>query len=733
MIRSVPETSAAKKIPYATPKRMDRRDPRLRISELFDPDISERLWAGLPGACRVDHIDKKNVPASYVSSIRHHKLGGAAGLNRSTTIALSWIDLPKAMTQEMAWIVHREIELGRYHSPTSFNCATRVLRAAVSAGSRRARAAESLLHLAPHEWVREAHAARMRGYHLGHYNDAQAGHLIKRWQDVLVYAYHTGDWWQLNVWNPILDSRVPQRQHEPQGRNVANFSRLTSTWLREAAKWWLSIWLEAERYSWSSLKSRLESMRVLQLHVDERGDCGPTLVVDRNDLGEFTRSLAQGLRTRTVQMGPRKGQPLGNERRRGDLSAIETFYRFMYDNRKEAARVLNEPRWLSLGPEHTVLFPLNEKPRGNLGRPTVDRVLEDEVLSQIAIGSELLALPKSEGGLGDVQAFHAFALQMRTGRRVNEILLMDFDPLLPLVVANDTDQANDLVARMRYAQTKVLTPGGGSIPVDSEIVAIIQAQQAIARAHMARYGRPDETPRYLFLRERMNRLGEHPYSAATFHLRLSELGKRLDIRDSMGRPVAISQTHNLRHTKATSLLNGGVPLHVVMRYLGHVTPAMTMHYAQTLSETAEREFLKYKRITADGRELTAEASDSFDLFHLGQRTDRVLPNGCCLLPPKQSCDRGNACLSCGMFTTDESHREELTRQLNETGRLIDVRRRAFEGRYGIAMPDDNVWLVTRQRECASLRKILTTLDEVNSSPGPTAVRGAGADERKEPA
>ena len=33
---------------------------------------------------------------------------------------------------------------------------------------------------------------------------------------------------------------------------------------------------------------------------------------------------------------------------------------------------------------------------------------------------------------------------------------------------------------------------------------------------------------------------------------------------------------------ATSLLNTGVPIHVVQRYLGHLSPAMTMHYAQTL-------------------------------------------------------------------------------------------------------------------------------------------------------
>lgn len=43
--------------------------------------------------------------------------------------------------------------------------------------------------------------------------------------------------------------------------------------------------------------------------------------------------------------------------------------------------------------------------------------------------------------------------------------------------------------------------------------------------------------------------------------------------------MRISRTHRFRHTRATDLINAGVPIHVVMRYFGHLTPTMTMHYA----------------------------------------------------------------------------------------------------------------------------------------------------------
>ena len=40
------------------------------------------------------------------------------------------------------------------------------------------------------------------------------------------------------------------------------------------------------------------------------------------------------------------------------------------------------------------------------------------------------------------------------------------------------------------------------------------------------------------------------------------------------------------------------------------------------------------------------------MLELDKRTDRILPNGWCLLPPRQICEQGNACLTCDKFATD---------------------------------------------------------------------------------
>jgi site-specific recombinase XerD len=43
--------------------------------------------------------------------------------------------------------------------------------------------------------------------------------------------------------------------------------------------------------------------------------------------------------------------------------------------------------------------------------------------------------------------------------------------------------------------------------------------------------------------------------------------------------------HKLRHTYATTLLNGGMSIEALMAVLGHVTPEMTLQYAQLASDT----------------------------------------------------------------------------------------------------------------------------------------------------
>ena len=709
------------------PRRVQRRDPRLPTSKMFDPAIAQRLWESLPPECRGDHFLKKNMPETYRGAIKPVVVGRPVKGDTGywTKCYLNFRDLPETMTWEIAWLIHREIELGRFISPDIFNAAARVLRTATTHGTKRGRSATSLLDLTPDEWLREVQFARMHGIELGMCNDRYAVRRIRALQDVLVYPYHKGQWWELNVWNPQLDPRVPQREHEPGGRNVVNFSHLTSPWLREGAKLWLSASLSNGQLTWSSALTRVNNLKWLQRYIDQRGDEGPCLTGDPHRLRPFIRGFCEMLLTHRISPGhANAGQLLGRNPRRQIMVSIEKFYQWMYDHREEAVHA--HPGWSTLRAEHCVLFRPEDKPRLTNRKAGDDMVLEADVVQRIAEGSDLLAKPRSEGGCGDIQAFHALMLLIRTGRRVNEILMMDFDPLIPLHRPPNEDDAedqhsDDFVARMRYQQTKIESSLPNTIPVDSEVVAIIKAQQQATRDLMAAMGEPDIQPRYLFLRTQANRRGLIPFSLATMHGHLKELTEKLAITDSVGHPVSISKTHRFRHTAATDLINAGVPLHVVMRYFGHISPEMTMHYAVTRSQTLEEEFLKYKKVTRDGRTAEIDSTDLFELIQIDKRADRVLPNGWCMLPPKQLCDKGNACLVCPKFVTDSTHEPELRGQLDATERLIASRQAAFTAKYGTPMGDDNVWLQGRHAEIESLNRILLSITDITHR----AVRGAG--------
>jgi hypothetical protein len=146
-------------------------------------------------------------------------------------------------------------------------------------------------------------------------------------------------------------------------------------------------------------------------------------------------------------------------------------------------------------------------------------------------------------------------------------------------------------------------------------------------------------------------------------------------------------------------------------------------YAATLASTAEREFLAMVKIGRDGRQIGMDRRDMLDVLQLDRRTDRILPNGYCLLPPVRSCDKGNACHGCDHFATDRSHLPEIRRQLAATGQLIERRQEQHAARYGEPMSDSSIWLEQRHAEIRSMRLEISALEATGDDI--SVVRGPG--------
>ncbi len=696
-------------------------------SHRHDAAILVRLWESVPPEFRLPRLSADTVPGRY--------RGGFATGGKSREVA-DVSALPEPMRHEVTWCMFRIIELGgRVQMPGTVMLVRRLTEVAADHG---ARAPQSLMNLPARTWLQELPLAvhRRRAKLPAPSSIMQMRQVLLRFLWLLDLAYDTRPWWQRESWQPMEDGRIPLRPHEPLGRQAIHFHRLTTRWLRHASQWHGKVSLETGALSWSTLDQRVFALTVFDAFLAGRGISEPRLAAGPVQVRLLMQDFLGHVRASKASRGPTKGQQVSPSHAKAVLGSVEQFYLFMHDHKDEAAVAVGEPRWRDLGAEHAGFYRRRELPRPRRRDPGAD-IIDDPTMTEIMGGIGLLGEPVSAGGLGDPQAMRIMMLQARLGRRISEILMLDVNPLAPIATRPQSSDPDALAARLRYQQTKI-DGAPDTVLVNAEVVAIIGEQQEWARAWLSEHAAPGARPRYLFLGLLFNRNADRPYVSATLHKTVTELAQRLNLRDATGRLVDFQRTHRFRHSKATSLLNAGVPIHVVQRYLGHLSPAMTMHYAQTLAATAEAEFLRYRKVTAAARDIETDAQDLYDMLQLDKRTDRILPNGWCLLPPRQSCDRGNACLTCDKFATDVTFLPELRVQKNRTLQLIDDRQNAFTKRTGTPMTPGNVWLAGRRREAAALDAIITAVGEAPHAGAPAAstgnvVRGAGVPARTETA
>jgi len=148
---------------------------------------------------------------------------------------------------------------------------------------------------------------------------------------------------------------------------------------------------------------------------------------------------------------------------------------------------------------------------------------------------------------------------IRAGLRVTDAVSLPRD-----CVVTDADGAPYL----RYDNHKMKRQA--LVPIDEQLHALIVEQQA----------RVGQAP-VLFPRPTKNPDSRAPVASSTYRLALYRWLARCQVRDTHGRPVALTP-HQWRHTPGTRLINRDVPQEVVRRILDHDSPQMTAHYARLL-------------------------------------------------------------------------------------------------------------------------------------------------------
>lgn len=547
-------------------------------------------------------------------------------------------------------------------------------------------------------------------------------------------------WWDADVWRLDLDPRIPRRPHEPAADRAVNIGAIEPDWLREGVRFWLSRCLVEGQYAWSSLVARANRIRCTYGQwCQSRNVSRPAVASSSTDIAELRRHFLDFLSWLRSPASTKNAKPTALSGVVAAQSSVQAFYEFMYERADEAVAATGHNGWHELTATHTRLWAPQDRTRrphharklGHIAAADLSRMIGClDVLSTPTNDTVTIELPGqapfTTRGLGDPQAARIWFIQALTGRRASEVLMLDFHPYTRLPVTptrGERTRDSEYVARLRYQQTKIdgVDP---TILVEQAVINLISEQQEWVRVHYAEHS---GVGGYLFMTLRGNFRGRRPRAYRSYQDALKRLDSVLRLKDSAGQPLRFTQTHRLRHTRATELLNAGVPIHVVQRYLGHRSPEMTMRYAATLAETAEAEFLRYKKIGADGRDITIAPRDILDLAQLDRRADRILPNGVCLLPPTQTCDKGNACLPCGHFATDATHLDEHLAQRNRIETLVAARTHDYHERYGTPMPTENIWLTGRRRELDSLNAIIDRVtEEADAGDNPRLVTGAGS-------
>jgi len=244
---------------------------------------------------------------------------------------------------------------------------------------------------------------------------------------------------------------------------------------------------------------------------------------------------------------------------------------------------------------------------------------------------------------------------IRTGLRIGDATRLQMDCLI-----RDPQGA----VYLRYRNHKMRRDA--MVPVDDELAAMIEAQQARTRQRFP-------ATAVLLPRSSANPDGRLPIPTATFHLQLGQWLDRCGVTDEFGQPVHVT-AHQFRHTAATRWINHDVPQEVVRRLLDHTSHTMTAVYARLADSTIREQWERAQKINIRGEPIDTTIdgplADGEWMKQNLARAKMALPNGYCGLPLQKSCPHANACLTCPVFITTAEFLPQHRKQLDDTRALI---------------------------------------------------------------
>jgi len=255
-----------------------------------------------------------------------------------------------------------------------------------------------------------------------------------------------------------------------------------------------------------------------------------------------------------------------------------------------------------------------------------------------------------------------------SGWRISDVLNLRYDACL-----DRTDLGWYLCGDIN--KTRVLNH---RIPITNEVAAVVQVVIEETRGKST----PENNPNHLlFVRFEERRQGRPP-KGQSISTALNQLAKRHHIVDQQEQIFHFGN-HAFRHTKAVELINNGMSLVHVQKWLAHYSPEMTLRYARILDATMREEWERVARqglfrFDRSGKPAKVQLADiaNEDLVeweYIRTHLDAVrVPLGYCLKPLKLPCgSQLNPCLTCPYLCTTTAFLPEFERHMADTQSMID--------------------------------------------------------------
>ena len=202
------------------------------------------------------------------------------------------------------------------------------------------------------------------------------------------------------------------------------------------------------------------------------------------------------------------------------------------------------------------------------------------------------------------------------------------------------------------------------------------------------------------------------YTASEVLQAINKCAEINDIRDMNGKRFHF-KNHAFRHTKAVELINNGMNVLHVQKWLAHASPEMTMRYAKILDDNMRaswEEVIKKGlfRIDTEGNAvgINPDSEPDEDLIeweYIKNNLDAVrLPLGYCMKPSKVDCRmQQNPCLNCHSLCTTPDFIPEFRKEIREIEKVIKIGR--SQGR--------TVWVEKNESLLEQYTKVLKTLEQ----------------------